>query len=692
MLFLPGFCTLAANALQAADSIMGLVISNAAGYQKLLASSEAEIYIKGRTKILQRNVLLRFGHHLFPVNRNVSDMVFEMNCLSRFEAPNTFFHDFIAVTGSHIPNRQKQQEILNFLSLNIYSPTAFNNEVLMPIAKNAFKYYDFQLTDSGELAGDKIYRIRFLPKQISQKLISGYLYVVDNVWTISRIELSGGYYFSNFTLAITYGNETERLNLPETADLSLTYRLLGNTVSSVYHSRYNYKSIVRAGEDTGRNEDRKGSLNLSSHYRQSSDTIPIIADSLYWQQLRDLPLSADEIRLYADATDRRVQTSGSSASTAINPYLTFTELITNPVSADYHNTYIRYYGILNPSQIGYSKSAGISYRQRLKVQKRYLDETELGCMTELGFVSRRREVFYKAEGYWEYRPERLGRLWLRAGNGNQSYSLSMMREINNQPPDSTPTAGNVDPPYFRHHYVDIGNQIDLFNGFHLTTTLTYNHRNPVNRQFDVSYHDFTSTIGFSFTPRSYYRINGRRKIYIFSHYPTLSVEFAKAIPGIWKGRGDYERIEADLQQSLSLGLLQRFNYHVSAGMYTSKKSAYFADFRYFTRRNFPDTWDDQIGGVFNLLEREWFYASDQYVQVHLMYQNPFLLLPLFEKAATKYVFAERLYLSQLWTPALPSYTEMGYGVGNHLFNLAAFVAFRRLAYQSVGVKIVFELF
>lgn len=692
------------DVLSSADSIMNLVISNAAEYRKLLMSSEAEIYIKGRTRILEKNVLLRFAHHLFPVNRNVSDMVFEMVSLSKFEAPNTFFHDFKAITGSSIPNRQKQQEILNFLNLNIYASTAFNNEVLMPIARNAFKYYDFRLMSIDEFPDAKIYRIRFLPKYISQKLISGYMYVVDKVWTINRIELSGRYYFSDFILTMTYGKTPDRFNLPETADLSLTYRMLGNAISNVYHSRYNYKSIVRTGEDTGKNIRNDASLNLSNYYKRTSDIVPIIFDSLYWKQVRDLPLSADENNLYMNHADWQLSKPYTTVSENINSYLTFTELITTPINTDYKNTYIRYYGILNPSQIGYSKNNGISYRQRIRIQKQYDNETQIGFIPELGFVSSRKEFFFKADGYWEYWPEKLGRLSFRAGNGNQSYSFGMMKEINKQLADSTFKVEDLNLQYFRHYYMDIANRIDLFNGFQLTASLTYNRRNPVKRKIDVEvgdkvkeiinsdYHDFTTTIGFSFTPRYYYRMDGRRKEYIFSHYPTISVEFAKAIPNVWKSEGDYGRIEADVQQSVSLGLLQRLNYHVSAGMYTSKKSSYFTDFRYFTPRNFPDTWDDQIGGVFNLLGTEWFYASDQYAQIHLMYQKPFILLPFLEKTATRYVFAERLYLSQLWTPALPSYTEIGYGIGNHLFNIALFAGFNQLKYQSIGFKFAFELF
>ena len=155
-----------------------------------------------------------------------------------------------------------------------------------------------------------------------------------------------------------------------------------------------------------------------------------------------------------------------------------------------------------------------------------------------------------------------------------------------------------------------------------------------------------------------------------------------------------------MHQSLMLGLCRRLIYHISAGLYTQQKSTYFADFRYFTRRNFPDTWDDQIGGVFNLLKGEWFNASDKYIQAHFMYESPFVLFKIlrinstkkFMQTASRYILSERFYLSQLWTPVLPSYTEVGYGIGNHIFNIGIFAGFDRWHYQSMGFKFAFELF
>ncbi|MFR1292022.1 MAG: hypothetical protein ACLSB7_07385 [Parabacteroides distasonis] len=54
--------------------------------------------------------------------------------------------------------------------------------------------------------------------------------------------------------------------------------------------------------------------------------------------------------------------------------------------------------------------------------------------------------------------------------------------------------------------------------------------------------------------------------------------------------------------------------------------------------------------------------------------------------------SERFYLSQLWTPVLPNYSELGYGIGSDLFHIALFLGFEKFKYQSVGLKFALELF
>jgi hypothetical protein len=692
----------------AGDSIMQLVINSAIKYKNILKAYEAEIYIKGRMKINKRNYLMRFAHNLIPVNRSESDMVFEMINYSRFDAPNKFYHDYKAINGSSIPNRQKQMEILRFLDLNIYSATAFDGAILMPTTRTGARHYEFRLDSIFRQDGRNVYSVGFQPRRLSQKLIKGTFFVTDSSWTINKVILNGKYYFSDFHLEMTFGRNFERFNLPATVDLTLTYNMLGNEVVSHYHSHFAYHSVSRGWERLFSNMVDKRSYDLTSFYGSSSDSVRIIKDSTFWAVRRDEPLSNDEQRLYAmraEAEQRAATASADTAATRIpNPYLKFAELIVNDINAGYKNTYIRYYGLLNPSELGYSESSGITFRQRMRIRKIYDNQKQLTFVPDAGFATRRKEVFLKGSGRWDYNPEKLAFLSISAGNGNQSYSAGLMKEISDRIADSSFTVEDLNLQYFHHYYGEIVNQIELFNGFTLTSNLTYNYRRPVNRRFNIplgdnileivnrDYNDLTATLGISYTPHSYFRMNKRWKQHLYSNYPTFALEIGKSFPGVWKSIGNYMRVETDVHQSIPVGLLQKLNYHISAGLYLFKHSAYFTDFRYFARRNFPDTWDDHIGGVFNLLDRKWFYASDQYAQVHLMYESPFLMLPIFVKKATKYVFAERLYVSQLWIQPLPSYTEVGYGFGNHLFDIAVFASFAKSSYQAIGVRFAFEIF
>ena len=204
-----------------ADSIMRLVIDKATLYQKAVSNYKAEIYIKGRTEILKQNILIRLAHNIFPVDRKNKDMLFEMVSHSKYDAPNRYLHDLEAVNGNSIPNWKKQQEVLSFLNLNVYSPTVYDDAIFMPIASNAFKHYRFNLEGIEAVDGIRIYKIRFLPKQWSQKLVCGDLYVIDNAWTIDKIDINGRYSFAEFNLVMSFGRDFRRFILPETADLFL---------------------------------------------------------------------------------------------------------------------------------------------------------------------------------------------------------------------------------------------------------------------------------------------------------------------------------------------------------------------------------------------------------------------------------------------------------------------------------------
>lgn len=680
-----------------ADSVMKMVIEKSAGYEHLVNKYEAEVYVKGHSEVLKKNMLFRFAPNIIPVDRRNRNNIFEMVSDLKFTAPNRFVHKFEAVNGTVFPDEKRQAEVLGFLNINIYAPTAYNDEVLLPLAKNAFKLYRFSLDTITHDSGYKMYKIRFEPRRWSQKVLCGYLYILDGLWSVDKLDANGRLDFAEFNVVMQFGREFNYFFLPKQMDLSLRYRVLGNVVVTDYTSTFHYKQV----QWREINQPIEKSLDLSQYYNIVNDSIPVIKDSVYWNVKRKIPLTKDEQELYEKAEERVVETDPLDTSR----YIALTQKIINPMKFNYKSTRMKYSGFLNPFELGYSGSRGITYRQKLRLSKTLSGDRLIRFAPEVGYVFKRKEIFFKVGGDWVFMPKRMGTLSLWVGNNNQGYSSEVTSRINEILKDSTYKFDDLDVKYYKDYYVDLRSKIEIFNGFRVGLGLSYHYRKPVktlnNDEMDDEitslingdYGDFTPILNLEYTPRQYYRMDGKRKEYVRSSFPTLSFEYARGIANVWGSDSEYERMELDMQQNVNLGLLRFLNYHVGGGFFSNQKSVYFANFAFFARRNFPDSWVDRMGGVFQLLEGYWYNASSSYAQAHVMYESPFLLLPLLKKKiATKYVFSERFYFSQLYMPILPSYTEIGYGVGNHLFNIGVFASFKGCEYHRFGVKFAFELF
>ena len=246
--------------------------------------------------------------------------------------------------------------------------------------------------------------------------------------------------------------------------------------------------------------------------------------------------------------------------------------------------------------------------------------------------------------------------------------------------------------------------MELTNGLLLQTGIDYHIRKskntptllrstnsaiePIEDMFGTK-RSFAPFVRVSWTPRQYYRYEGRQKIYVRSSFPTFKVELSRSFKDILGSTSIFNRVEFDISQNIPIGLMHSFQYHLGAGRFINQKTEYFADFVYFAKNNFPENWNDGLGGVFNLLSRDLYNASDSYIQAHFMYETPFLILkniPFVSDFADK----ERIYISQLYTPQIISYTELGYGIGNRYFNAGIFGSFHKTDFRHIGVRAAFE--
>ena len=673
---------------------MRQVIRLAPRYQQAIQHYQADTYIKGYTYTPKRNRMIRYMHWLTPVDKHPDNQLFELDAQSNYQAPNHYQNRIKAFQTSRLSEGSHYQELFAFINMNIYAPTIYDKEIITPLSPEADKYYAFRLEGSELVEGRLLHRIRFTPRKWSQKLLSGELQVVDSLWTVDRILMKGRASLEDFEIDMRFSREESQQLLPVQADLRMQFEAFGNQIITELHAALRYQEVIY---NTSFEEGDHLSLDETRYYTVAGDSLRLITDSSYWASRRDKPLSTTEQALYNETP-----TIEQIDSSLINHYAQLGQRLTSTVNRDYKSVRMQYSGLFNPLQLSYGSEHGVTYKQELRLSHTYARDRQLRFHPEIGILFRSKQLRIKATTDWEYKPERRGMLRLTLANDNQEFPSEVIQLISEKLQLTEKVKDfnfkELDLPYYHHYYADLSNQIELFNGLTFFGGIAYHLRTPVQKEREGTLiklknaNDFEPFIGLTYTPRQHYWMDGYRKEYLYSAFPTFRLELGKGIYGVMGSHSDYWRLETGLNQTLRLGLSERLSYNFSSGFYFETRYNYFANFRYFAKQYFPEPWRDRFGGIFHLLSSDWYYASERYVQAHCMYEAPFILLHFIKPRTHRYIVSERFYLSQLWTPVKPNHTEMGYGVGNDLLNVALFLGFDKFKYQGAGLKLSLELF
>lgn len=409
--------------------------------------------------------------------------------------------------------------------------------------------------------------------------------------------------------------------------------------------------------------------------------------------------------------------------------------------------------LINPFLLSYSGSNGISYRQEFKYNRLFTGDRLLRIVPRIGYNFKQKEFYWRLHSDFDYWPEKRAALHIELGNGNRIYSSEMLDDLK-QIPDSIFDFNQIHLDYFKDLYFRVRHSWEVVNGLTFDVGLSIHRRQEVKRskfvflpsygptvigngsaasgttsavaesgaarggdgtspdygnneggyqppfpgpgldfmkRFRHVYSSFAPELRLTWTPGQYYYMNGDRKINLGSKYPTLSVAWERGLKHVLPGSGSYERWEVDCQYNLPLGLMRNLYLRAGWGAFTKQEELYFVDFDNLRRSNLPTGWNDDIGGVFQLLDGRWYNSSRKYLRGNVVYEAPFLLLHHLRKY-TQYVLNERLYLNMLGVPHLKPYVELGYGIGTHVFDFGVFTSFANWKYQEIGVKFTFELF
>ena len=701
------------------DSILQNIFQFSPFYSRIVDEYKADVYLKGRVRVHKSNKLVKYIPSMFRLEKGVNDYIIESMSEMHYTAPDIYNRKIKAMSSTFPRTRGELTDMTDFLNMNVYSSSIMTDKLLSPLDKKASRYYTYLLDSIVDGKENLIYKIRIIPKFKGTQLVSGYLWVSDQVWTIREVYFEGKFDLIDFKMWNVMGEEGDEEFLPVRLNMDINFKFMGNHLEMNADAWVKYNKVTFYKGGKRRKSQKKHSHDLTEFYQLTVDSTKLVTDRDSFNHIRPIPLNADEYALYQNRYFRKNEsnwiTSDSKAKEEKKKSAEFWGQLGDVLISNYNVNLagigsVRCSPLINPMMLDYSHSRGISYRQRFKYNRLFPNGRLLRITPQVGYNFTKNELYVKGKMDFLYWPEKLGGIEVDAGNGNRIFSSVVLDKLSALP-DSSMNFKEMNLDYFKDIYVEVFHRLEPVNGLLIKAGVSMHWRSLTdNSRFRLAqfieqagggllhnldlrsrYNSFAPRLRIEWTPGLYYYMNGRRKMNVGSSMPTFIYDYERGLKGVFGSNDEHERMEFDVQQKIKLNQIRTLSYRAGFGMFTKMDNIYFVDFVNFKRSNIPEDWNDEIGGTFHLLDRQWYNSSRQYWRGHVTYESPFIILRPFNTWLGM-IQHERLYGGVLFMPHLTPYVEVGYGIGTHIFDAGVFTSIVNGKFDTVGFKFTFELF
>lgn len=570
-----------------------------------------------------------------------------------------------SVERTTLPRRRAVMPALrHYLTPNIYGERLINDHILSPFHKKNRKYYRYRVLDAdGETA-----MLTFRPKIDNTQLVSGSA-VVDAVsGRILSLAVRGEYDMVNFKIDIRMGDRGLQAYYPHDCTLTARFKLLGNDVVTTYQSVHSPTLIA-------------------------SDSLENIADTTLLNSIRPLPLSPHEQDIFNEfyAPNDTVQTTDTTVVKKKNAAKTFWKYIGKHLVVRTKESFgannqmsVRLNPLLNPLYFGYSGSKGLVYKFDFRAAYTFSSNSEMNMRFKAGYSFKQKRMYFRLPMAFYFDRRNNGFVELEVGNGNRISNSQAAEKVKSVRVDS------IDWEAMGLHY---------FNDFHYRFVVGRNISKHLSAEIGLMSHQRTALNKAAYEEagvRS--RYSSVAPIVEIKYYPksinnaVLTLDYERSVKGLFGANLEYERFEFDWQHIINLSAMSSLQIRGGTGFYTNKGDDWiFLDYTNFHEQNIPNGWYDDWACSFELLNSNWYNASEYYVRSNLTYESPLLILSRLPLVG-RFMEKERVYVNALFVKHLHPYMEYGYGFKTRVFSLGMFIAQRNWSYDGIGVKFGLDLF
>jgi len=443
-------------------------------------------------------------------------------------------------------------------------------------------------------------------------------------------------------------------------------------------------------------------------------------DSLYWDEMRPIPLSNDEKISFVqkDSIVKVKNTPEYKDSVRIaNRRFKFNHLLWGKTyKYKESNSRLSTPGLLGYDKVSYNTVQGFTFDAPFSYTKsdtlgHYFDMT-----SNLSYAFSREHLDYTIGS--RYRYNGLKRAWFGFKAGSKVVDFNEHSGID-------PMLNMITSLYFKDNhmklydknYISIWHETDLANGLNLYTSLEYANRKqlyntnkfyfsgPSDNKYSSNIPQsidpelirdnkaLTLTARLAYTPRHRYTVKkGVKRMTSHHSQPTFSLLYKQGIKTVFDSETDFSFLEASVKQNFEIGFNDRLAYSLKAGSFLSDKKSYFADYRQFGTSK-PVF---MIGGdmnTFRLLDYYQHATNKEYAEAHVQYTSDRFLLKRLPILNDALVIQEKVFINYLTHEGKKNYWEAGYGLTQIflLLDLEVVWSFDGKQHKETGLKIKFNI-
>lgn len=600
-----------ADAEDPAYPIIRKAIENRKKYLNEVDEYSCDVYIKGVQKLTKYpKKILGMEITLDEFIDTTTGIVYLSESVSRFnyKKPDKVSETMISskVSGS---NRAFSFNKASDMSFNFYENNMMVGDLgkrgfISPIAQSAMLYYRYRLDGSFMENGRWVNRIEVIPRRKTDPVFAGYIFIQDSTWRIHSLDL---YLTKEAQVEFVDTLRIEQVFIPATASEDIW--MLGSATFDFVFGIFGFEGNgnfvgVYSGYEINPGLEKKaykgGIMKINDDANKRTNE--------YWDQVRPIPLTVEEIRDYYKRDSLMVIKESK-------PYLDSLDRINNKFAignlltgynyrSRYHKTEYNFSSLLDNVQ--FNTVEGWNVGLKSSATKTYPDRRMIsgGLDVRYGFANEKVQSVGRIR--YDYNVKKFAYLMAEGGMDLVQFN------------DAKPISPIINTSYtlfgeknymklFDKKYGKIITRIEPVNGLRFRLSVEYSVRdavtnstdytitdvksrfytsnNPLDPQNDLPFFEKNEALKAGLTIRYRFKqeyIDRPDLIYITgSKYPELFLNYEKGFDQLAGSDVDYDKIEAGIEDAMKLGMLGNFSYHVVYSTFLNKNRVYFMDVQHF---------------------------------------------------------------------------------------------------------------